>query len=86
MEKTELVLEFAIQEYPDESQRNYWVDYLEGELTIRINGRIFFHESNMLLAEFGLALRKWLGAVAELGLGCPCTTLPGIMTSKKEQS
>ena len=71
MKKAELIVEFAIQEYPVESQLKYWVAYLEGELIIRINGRIFFQESNMLLIEFGMALRKWLSTVEESGLGVP---------------
>lgn len=57
------MFEFAVQEYPTDSQTKYFIAYLAGELTIKIDGQVFFSEPNMLLAEFSLALKKWLGTI-----------------------
>ncbi|WP_139920146.1 hypothetical protein [Hymenobacter sp. DG01] len=64
---SELKLEFTIRSCPVDDQVKYALAYLEGELIIKIDGQVFFHEPDILLVELGLELNKWLVKVTTTG-------------------
>ncbi|GAB2767982.1 hypothetical protein HNQ93_000100 [Hymenobacter luteus] len=63
MTDTDLKLEFTIQRCPTDDQLKYALAYLEGELIIKIDEQVYFHEPGIMLVEFGIVLNKWLAKV-----------------------
>jgi len=57
-------INFTITEFPRNLSESYSaIAGTEGRITFHINSREFFCEDNMLVLEFGVALKKWLDAL-----------------------
>lgn len=53
-------IEFQITSIPNEDQKQYFIAYLEGILKIFLTGKLFFNSSDILIAELGVSLKKWI--------------------------
>ncbi|MBG6131239.1 hypothetical protein IWQ47_002893 [Aquimarina sp. EL_43] len=53
-------IEFEITSIPEENKKQYFVAYLEGTLRIFMKGKLFFDSTDLLIAELGILLRRWV--------------------------
>ncbi|WP_024772819.1 DUF7878 domain-containing protein [Aquimarina macrocephali] len=53
-------IEFEITSIPEENKKQYFVAYLEGTLRIFLKGKLFFDSTDLLIAELGVLLRRWV--------------------------
>ena len=53
-------IEFQIISIPNEEQKQYFIAYLEGMLNIFLSGKLFLSSSEILIAELGVGLKKWI--------------------------
>jgi hypothetical protein len=56
-------IEFQITSVPNEDQKQYFIAYLEGVLKIFLMEKLFFNSSDILIAELGVSLKKWIGKI-----------------------
>jgi|SRR6056297_46113 len=62
-------IKFQINSVPNEDQKQYLIAYLEGVFKIFLMEKLFFHSSEILLAELGVSLKKWINNIKSGNFG-----------------